>query len=196
MSDQTHQVMFVELEEVETALNWPQMLAQVIHINRTICIWLILLGKVVVITLWVIWEFNQKGLQRYTFKCHSRQEICSSNLHSTHFFRQPVDNQLKKKEALALVDYSAIAIELGKSIQQHSLQQQQISCASLDLLPLTKNVHRYFIDCREDSVEIEAETQEIDRQAPYLLKHGSSFHVVAGKAPFICAQESTEKNLP
>jgi hypothetical protein len=45
-------------------------------------------------------------------------------------------------------------------------------------------------------VEIEAETQEIDRQAPYLLEYGSSFHVVAGKAPFICAQESTENNLP
>jgi hypothetical protein len=72
-------------------------------------------------------EFNQKALQRNTFKCHSRQEICSSNLHSTHFFRQPVDNQLKKKEALALVDYSAIARELGKSIQQHSLQQATVS---------------------------------------------------------------------
>ena len=32
-------------------------------------------------------EVNQKGLQRNTYKCHSRQEVCSSNLHSPSFFQ-------------------------------------------------------------------------------------------------------------
>ena len=40
-------------------------------------------------------------------------------------------------------------------------------------------------------MEIAPVIQEIDRPAPFLLKYGSSFHVVAGKAPFVCAQEST-----
>ncbi len=43
------------------------------------------------------------------------------------FFSQSVDNKLKKKEALTFVDYSSIAIELGKTIQQHSTTSDSIN---------------------------------------------------------------------
>ena len=41
-------------------------------------------------------------------------------------------------------------------------------------------------------MEIAAAIQEIDRPSPFLLKYGSSFYVVAGKAPFVCVQDSTD----
>ncbi len=41
-------------------------------------------------------------------------------------------------------------------------------------------------------MKIEVAIQEINRPVLFLLKYCSSFHVVAGKTPFVCAQESTD----
>lgn len=48
------------------------------------------------------------------------------------------------------------------------------------------------INVTEILVEIATAIEEIDRQAPLLLKCGSSFQVVSGKSPFLYLQESTE----
>ncbi|KAK4019086.1 hypothetical protein OUZ56_001116 [Daphnia magna] len=65
------------------------------------------------------------------------------------------------------------------------------SCAALELLPSLlptrklKDSCRFFFDCHEDSVNLAEAIRKPHRESPFILKHGSSFHIIADSKPYL-----------
>ncbi|KAK4027497.1 hypothetical protein OUZ56_016543 [Daphnia magna] len=65
------------------------------------------------------------------------------------------------------------------------------SCAALELLPSLlptrklKDSCRFFFDCHEDSVNMAEAIRKPHRESPFILKHGSSFHIIADSKPYL-----------